>query len=313
MPRRLISLKRLDAWIEHLQGGMKLNEKQVKLLCNVVTPILHEENNVVNLTAPVTVCGDIHGQFSDLLKIFQMVGKCPEIKYLFLGDYIDRGSQSVETISLLFLLKARYPDSITLLRGNHECRRLTKIYGFYAECLEKYGNPNVWTYFTNAFDYLPLAALVDRKVFCVHGGISPHVLSVFYMRQLHRFKEIPSEGPMCDLLWADPTRRYGFHPSPRGVSFKFGPDATQRFIQGNHLSMICRAHQVVDGFEWKHDCKIASLFSAPDYCGYYGNRGAVLQLNPISELERFIVFPPYTANPLLPVDVKTNTDDDKKK
>lgn len=135
------------------------------------------------------------------MKIFEIGGNVPDTNYLFMGDYVDRGHHSVETITLLVALKARYKDRITLLRGTHECRQITKVYGFYDECLSKYGNANVWNYFTDLFDYLPLAAVVDNQVFCVHGGLSPSIDTLDDIRALDRIQEIPVEGPMCDLLW----------------------------------------------------------------------------------------------------------------
>lgn len=128
--------------------------------------------------APVTICGDIHGQFYDLLELFKHGGECPHVNYLFLGDFVDRGFNSVETFLLLLAYKVRYPDRITLIRGNHECRQITQVYGFYDECLRKYASLNVWRYCTDVFDYLSLAAIIEEKVFCVHGGLSPTIKTI---------------------------------------------------------------------------------------------------------------------------------------
>jgi len=129
----------------------------------------------VNLRAPITICGDIHGQFYDLLELFKMGGSIPDTNYLFMGDYVDRGYHSVETLSLMLAFKVRYRDRITILRGNHESRQVTQVYGFYDECIKKYGNANVWKIFTDLFDFLPLTALVEGKIFCMHGGLSPSI------------------------------------------------------------------------------------------------------------------------------------------
>ena len=148
--------------------------------------------------------GDVHGQFHDLIELFRVGGEVPNTNYLFLGDYVDRGAASVETITYLTLLKLRYPRRFTLLRGNHETRQITQVYGFYIECQRKYGSPNVWAHFTDLFDYLPIAAIIDGKVFNVHAGLSPSLLNVDDINQIKRIKEIPHEGPFADLMWSDP-------------------------------------------------------------------------------------------------------------
>jgi serine/threonine-protein phosphatase 2A catalytic subunit len=160
-----------------------------------------EETNVQAVHAPVTVCGDIHGQFHDLMELFRIGGNCPDTNYLFMGDYVDRGYYSVETVTLLVALKVRYRSRVTILRGNHESRQITQVYGFYDECLRKYGNANIWKYFTDLFDYLPLTALVENQIFCLHGGLSPSIDTLDHIRSLDRIQEVPHEGPMCGILF----------------------------------------------------------------------------------------------------------------
>ncbi|KAI5634079.1 calcineurin-like phosphoesterase domain-containing protein [Phthorimaea operculella] len=179
-------------------------EAEVKALCAKAREILVEESNVQRVDSPVTVCGDIHGQFYDLKELFKVGGDVPETNYLFMGDFVDRGFYSVETFLLLLALKVRYPDRITLIRGNHESRQITQVYGFYDECLRKYGSITVWRYCTEIFDYLSLSAIIDGRIFCVHGGLSPSIQTLDQIRTIDRKQEVPHDGPMCDLLWSDP-------------------------------------------------------------------------------------------------------------
>jgi len=165
----------LDAQIERLKKCQFLKEAEVKSLCMRAREILVDESNVQRVFSPVTICGDIHGQFYDIIELFKVGGSCPDRNYLFLGDFVDRGYYSVETFLLLLALKVRYPDRITLIRGNHESRQITQVYGFYDECLRKYGSVNVWRYCTEIFDYLSLSAIIEDKIFCVHGGLSPSI------------------------------------------------------------------------------------------------------------------------------------------
>lgn len=184
-----------------------MSEAQVKVLCAQARAILVEEANVQRVDAPVTICGDIHGQFYDLMELFRVGGDCPATNYLFLGDFVDRGLYSVETFLLLLALKVRYPDRMTLIRGNHESRQITQVYGFYDECVRKYGNVNVWRYCCDIFDYMSLGAVVDDRVFCVHGGLSPNIVTLDQIRSIDRKQEVPHDGAMCDLLWSDPDGR----------------------------------------------------------------------------------------------------------
>ncbi|XP_031797978.1 serine/threonine-protein phosphatase 2A catalytic subunit beta isoform-like [Sarcophilus harrisii] len=273
-------MEELDQWIKQLQECKLLTEKQVQTLCEKAKEILMKESNVHEVSCPVTVCGDVHGQFQDLLKIFTLGGKLPDKSYLFMGDYVDRGLNSVETVTFLISLKVHYPEFITLLRGNHESRDVTQVYGFYDECQKKYGNANVWKYFTDLFDYLPITALVDSQIFCVHGGLSPSIDTLDHIRALDRFKEISMNGPICDLLWSDPVDVGGWGPSPRGAGHTFGPEISEIFNQANGLKLISRGHQLVEeGYFWCHNEKVVTVFSAPNYCYRFGNRAAIMELD----------------------------------
>jgi serine/threonine-protein phosphatase 2A catalytic subunit len=237
----LLGPKELDAHISELLSCKPLIEADVKALCEKGKELLQEESNVQPVKCPVTVAGDIHGQFHDLMELWRIGGQPPDTNYLFLGDYVDRGYFSVESVSLLLAFKVRYPERITLLRGNHESRQITQVYGFYDECLRKYGSANVWKYFTELFDYLPLTALVENSFLCMHGGLSPNIDTLDQVRQLERTQEVPHEGPMCDLLWSDPDDRTGWGVSPRGAGFTFGQDVSDHFTQTNGLQLIARA------------------------------------------------------------------------
>lgn len=188
--------------------------------------------------------GDIHGQYSDLLRLFEYGGFPPSANYLFLGDYVDRGKQSLETICLLLAYKIKYPDNFFLLRGNHECASINRIYGFYDECKRRF-NVRVWKVFTDCFNCLPVAALIDDKILCMHGGLSPELNHLDEVRSLPRPTMIPDTGLLCDLLWSDPgTDVKGWGMNDRGVSYTFGPDKVSEFLEKHDLDLVCRAHQV---------------------------------------------------------------------
>ncbi|CRK17765.1 Serine/threonine-protein phosphatase PP-X 3 like [Verticillium longisporum] len=150
----------LDRAIAQLRACRPIPEAEVRQLCHKARELLIEEGNVVTVTAPVTICGDIHGQFHDLMELFRVGGDVPDTNYLFMGDFVDRGFYSLESFLLLLCLKVRYPDRMTLIRGNHESRQITTVYGFYDECMRKYGSANVWRYCCDVFDYLALGAIV---------------------------------------------------------------------------------------------------------------------------------------------------------
>lgn len=257
-----------------------LPEDQIKALCEKAKEILVNESNVQPVRTPVTICGDIHGQFYDLKELFKIGGELPDNNYLFMGDYVDRGYYSVETVSFLVTLKVRYPNRITILRGNHESKQITQVYGFYDECLRKYGNANVWQYFTSLFDYLPLTAVVEGNIFCLHGGLSPSIDTLDQIKQLDRIMEVPHEGPICDLLWSDPDDRCGWGISPRGAGYSFGQDISEQFNHSNDLKLIARAHQLVmNGYNWSHDRNVITVFSAPNYCYRCGNEAAIMEVD----------------------------------
>lgn len=197
-----------------------------------------------------------------------------------MGDFVDRGFYSVETFLLLLAYKVRYPDRITLIRGNHESRQITQVYGFYDECMRKYGNSNVWRSCCEVFDYLALGALIDGRVFCIHGGLSPNLISIDEIRAIDRKQEVPHDGPMCDLLWSDPDEIVGWGISPRGAGFLFGADIVKAFARNNDIDLIARAHQLVmEGYKLMFEDQIVTVWSAPNYCYRCGNVASILEFD----------------------------------
>lgn len=224
--------------------------------------------------------GDIHGQYYDLLRLFEYGKFPPESNYLFLGDYVDRGKQSLETICLLLAYKIKYPENFFILRGNHECASINRIYGFYDECKRRY-DVKLWKTFTDCFNCLPIAAIIDEKILCMHGGLSPDLKNMDQIRRIVRPTDVPDTGLLCDLLWADPDKEVsGWNESDRGVSFTFGADVVTHFLKKQELDLICRAHQVVeDGYEFFAKRQLVTLFSAPNYCGEFDNAGAMMSVD----------------------------------
>ncbi|MCJ1392847.1 Serine/threonine-protein phosphatase pp1 [Xylographa bjoerkii] len=259
---------------------VQLLETEIRYLCTKAREIFISQPILLELEAPIKICGDIHGQYYDLLRLFEYGGFPPEANYLFLGDYVDRGKQSLETICLLLAYKIKYPENFFILRGNHECASINRIYGFYDECKRRY-NIKLWKTFTDCFNCLPIAAIIDEKIFTMHGGLSPDLNSMEQIRRVMRPTDIPDCGLLCDLLWSDPDKDItGWSENDRGVSFTFGPDVVSRFLQKHDMDLICRAHQVVeDGYEFFSKRQLVTLFSAPNYCGEFDNAGAMMSVD----------------------------------
>ena len=254
-----------------------LKDEEIRFLIDKSQAIIREQKMLVELEAPLHVCGDIHGQYYDLLRIFEHCGYPGEYNYLFLGDYVDRGKQSLETICLLLCYKIKYPDKVTLLRGNHESSVTNRIYGFYNECKRRY-NVKLWKSFTELFNFLPVAALIDDKILCMHGGLSPDLKSINNITEIQRPTDIPDTGLLCDLLWSDPDKEATeYDENDRGVSVIFGEKVVTDFNKKNDLDLIIRAHQVVDdGYEFFANRQLITIFSAPNYCGEFDNSAGIM-------------------------------------
>uniref|UniRef100_A0A2S2PWZ9 Serine/threonine-protein phosphatase n=1 Tax=Sipha flava TaxID=143950 RepID=A0A2S2PWZ9_9HEMI len=261
--------------------NVQLSEGEIRGLCLKSREIFLSQPILLELEAPLKICGDIHGQYYDLLRLFEYGSFPPESNYLFLGDYVDRGKQSLETICLLLAYKIKYPENVFLLRGNHECASINRVYGFYDECKRRY-NTKLWRIFTDCFNCLPVAAIIEEKIFCCHGGLSPDLQSIEQIRRIVRPIDVPEQGLLCDLLWSDPDKdtRGWVKNDDRGVSYKFGTEIVSKFLHKHDFDLICRAHQVVeDGYEFFAKRQLVTLFSAPNYCGEFDNAGAMMSVD----------------------------------
>jgi serine/threonine-protein phosphatase PP1 catalytic subunit len=256
-------------------------ESYIIQLCCLVSEQLLSEDSVLSLSPPLTIVGDTHGQFTDTLRILETCGDPSENCYLFLGDYVDRGTQSIENMVLLLTLKFLYPKKMFLLRGNHETEDISTVYGLRDECIRRY-DFGLYAAFLQVFDAMPFAAVVAGRIFCVHGGISKHEMDVTALAAIPRPLDLSLPTPVTDLLWSDPDpQTHGFSDSPRGVSEMFGKKPTRAFLKKNHLELIVRSHEFcADGIllPFGRDGGVVTVFSAANYCGTR-NSSAVMMVN----------------------------------
>mmetsp|Transcript_9288 Transcript_9288/g.23048 ORF Transcript_9288/g.23048 Transcript_9288/m.23048 type:complete len:383 (-) Transcript_9288:57-1205(-) len=272
------------SFFKRLEGAVGqrnlISAQEVRAICKAATKIFLKQPALLRLRSPVRIVGDIHGQYEDLLKIFQYNGHPPESDYLFLGDYVDRGSEGFEVMMLLLCYKLKYPGKFFMIRGNHECSSISRIYGFHDEIKQKYGGKMFKT-FTEVFNCLPFAAIVGKKIFCIHGGLSPELRSMSQIERIKRPCEIPEYGMLCDFLWADPSNEViSWAESDRGVSFVFGKKVVDNFMEKHGMDLVVRAHQVVaKGYEFFAKRKLVTVFSAPNYMNEFDNSGAVLAVD----------------------------------
>ena len=266
---------------------LPINNEAILWLCRQAKVAFMNDSMLVKTNAPIKICGDLHGQYNDLLNIFKKLGyPSKENRYMFLGDYVDRGRHSLEIIILLFCYKILFHNDVILLRGNHETSDVSRLYGFYDECKRR-ASIKVWKNFIDVFDRMPVAAVIGKTpdyplIFCTHGGISPSLRYITEINNIKRPVDVPDSGLLCDLLWSDPNTENdnGWTPSDRGVSYLFGKKELAEFLNNNNLDLIVRAHQVVeDGYEFFSNKKLVTIFSAPRYCGEFDNKGAVMIIN----------------------------------
>eukprot|EP00930_Biecheleria_cincta_P014820 TRINITY_DN1258_c0_g1_i1.p1 TRINITY_DN1258_c0_g1~~TRINITY_DN1258_c0_g1_i1.p1 ORF type:complete len:565 (+),score=96.23 TRINITY_DN1258_c0_g1_i1:125-1819(+) len=292
-----------DPDIEHLVAHLRLEGALAQeLLLEIIqkaADLFRNEPNLLKLNDPITVVGDVHGQFYDLVKLFEVGGSPETNQYIFLGDYVDRGSFSVEVVAVLYSFKIRYPSMVRMLRGNHECRQMTSFFNFRDECEHKY-DIGVYNAFMDSFDTLPLAATINGKFLCVHGGLSPDIRTLKAINKLDRFSEPPKEGALCDMLWSDPLEpkegenrpeeRRGQPPfipnEVRGCSYFFSFDGATTFLKKNSLLSVIRAHEAqLEGYKMHRKDPasgfpiVITIFSAPNYCDVYNNKGAILKFD----------------------------------
>ncbi|KAJ4826808.1 Serine/threonine-protein phosphatase bsl3 [Turnera subulata] len=310
VPKKVVAhLLKPRGWKPPVRRQFFLDCNEIADLCDSAERIFSSEPSVLQLKAPIKIFGDLHGQFGDLMRLFDeygapsTAGDIAYIDYLFLGDYVDRGQHSLETITLLLALKVEYPNNVHLIRGNHEAADINALFGFRIECIERMGERDgiwVWHRINRLFNWLPLAALIEKKIICMHGGIGRSINHVEQIENLQR--PITMEGGsivLMDLLWSDPTENdsvEGLRPNARGPGLvTFGPDRVMEFCNNNDLQLIVRAHEcVMDGFERFAQGHLITLFSATNYCGTANNAGAILVLG------RDLVVVPKLIHPLPP-------------
>ncbi|OIS99561.1 PREDICTED: serine/threonine-protein phosphatase BSL3-like [Nicotiana attenuata] len=310
VPKKVIAhLLKPRGWKPPVRRQFFLDCNEIADLCDSAERIFSSEPSVLQLRAPIKIFGDLHGQFGDLMRLFDeygspsTAGDIAYIDYLFLGDYVDRGQHSLETMTLLLALKVEYPHNVHLIRGNHEAADINALFGFRIECIERMGERDgiwAWHRINRLFNWLPLAALIEKKIICMHGGIGRSINHVEQIENIQR--PITMEAGsiiLMDLLWSDPTENdsvEGLRPNARGPGLvTFGPDRVMEFCNNNDLQLIVRAHEcVMDGFERFAQGHLITLFSATNYCGTANNAGAILVLG------RDLVVVPKLIHPLPP-------------
>ncbi|CCW67586.1 unnamed protein product [Phytomonas sp. Hart1] len=275
-------------------GSKLLNETIIQTILRRVRPLLMTEPMLVPVQAPVNVCGDLHGQITDLVEIFKAGGVPPKSRYLFLGDYVDRGKYGTEVIITLLGLKLLYPSQVYILRGNHETDSICRIYGFFDEVKRRF-SVKLFKEFTDVFNCLPISALIEGIALCMHGGISPELRSLRQIERIPRPLVVADEGLACDILWSDPLEEScGWLPSDRGVSYTFGEDEVHKICTTLGIDIILRAHQVVDnGYSFFAGRQLVTLFSASNYCGEFTNSGAMMLMDESCKCSFQIFKPQY--------------------
>ncbi|EAX96051.1 Ser/Thr protein phosphatase, putative [Trichomonas vaginalis G3] len=270
----------LDKFISDIRERKQIAESDFVSLLRLARDIFYQEGTVINLSSPISVCGDVHGQFEDVIELFDVGGLPPDTKYLFLGDYVDRGYYSIDTLALLLAYKVKYPTRFFMLRGNHECRQVNNAYGFYEEILSRFGFASLWQLCNDIFNFLPIGATIDGKIFCVHGGLSPKVRIIEQLALAERRVEPENGTEISDILWSDPEDQEGWGMNQRGAGYLFGINPTKEFCFNNKLELVARAHQLAnEGYQWHHDRKLVTVWSAPNYMYRSNNKASIMEVS----------------------------------
>lgn len=296
----------MTTYIDYMKDQKVLHKKYATMIINKAHQHFENEKTLQYITVPddidITVCGDVHGQFYDLLNIFSLNGNPSETNpYLFNGDFIDRGSFGIEVIMTMLAWKVCYPKHFFMTRGNHEAKSLNKIYGFEPEVKHKYDS-TTYELFAQLFCNLPIAHCINKKILVLHGGLfQKDGVKLEDIAKIDRVREPPDSGIMCESLWSDPCDEDGRRPSKRGVGLQFGPDITAKFLEENNLKLLVRSHEVKDdGYGYQKGGKCLTIFSAPNYCDQMGNKGAFIRFNG-KELEPKITTFAAVEHPKIPV------------
>jgi protein phosphatase len=247
-------------------------------MCQDLREIFLKEPSMVELSSPLVIVGDLHGQILDLYRIIKACGTPPSTKYLFLGDFVDRGDFSVDVVTLVFVMKILYPQAVHIIRGNHEFSTVCSTGGFQSESEDLFRTPMVFYAFLHAFEAIPFAALIDRSALAVHGGIGPDVKEISQLRKIERPVADFDDSFLDSLVWSDPCDEIeNFEKSHRGTGYLFGPTALKAFLDKNALKVLIRGHECVeDGYSIQFDGKLITIFSASNYCGNVGNKAAII-------------------------------------
>ena len=264
-----------------VKGKKIFHQHEILWLIDKALEVFKSQPVFLELLPPITICGDVHGQFNDIFRLFDLAGPPETTNYLFLGDYVDRGPSSLNTIMLMFAYKVKYPKNFFLLRGNHECYDTNKIYGFYKEISKIYSNDEIFNAFNDCFDWMPISAIIDGRILCLHGGISPELHNLSQLKEIERPDEAIEDSLVSNVLWSDPdpgVTDWEFSES-RGTSYLFGESSITTFLEQNDLDILVRAHQTAIygyAFPFAPNLSVVTLFSAPKYCGEFNNKGGIM-------------------------------------